>query len=181
MHPTQKPAVGSPQELTGTPGDTLRVAADYLLQHGWIQGLYFARVASDGDPCPAACAVGAIRYAVYGYANTAAVPAAPLVGHVEAAMQVLAEAIGAQPIPYGDREWVEVLQDCVAEWNDAPGFTAEDVADALLEAAEAHDRAVYNDNELDHDRIPTDEGFTAWQRARLAHTGLGVIATGGAR
>src|SRR5690606_10602402 len=66
MHATQPPPPAKPSTVEPSPADLLRQAARYLAEHGWIQGSYYA----DPDaPSPAACVVGAIAIAAYGYPN----------------------------------------------------------------------------------------------------------------
>jgi hypothetical protein len=180
MHPTQKPADTGPTdtgELTGTPADTLRVAATYLETHGWTQGVFFAGIT---DLYPPACAAGAIRAVVYGYPDDKITPAHPLLGCVQAALSTLAESLGLADSVDADWDWFEVVQDTIASWNDATERTLEQVVQALRDAADDYDRETYGGNELDHDRLPTEEGFRAWQYAQATTNDDSIQHTGGA-
>src|SRR4051794_37815070 len=68
MQPTQKQPTGActtrAASMPDTPAQVLRDAALYLQRHGWTQGLYFEPV--DGTDFPLACAMGAVRMAVFG-------------------------------------------------------------------------------------------------------------------
>jgi hypothetical protein len=50
--------------VTVTPADVLRHAADYLLEHGWIQDDFYDN--GDDGPTPAACMAGAIAIVATG-------------------------------------------------------------------------------------------------------------------
>jgi hypothetical protein len=50
--------------VTMTPADVLRQAADYLVEHGWIQDGFYDN--GDDGPTPAACMAGAIAIVATG-------------------------------------------------------------------------------------------------------------------
>lgn len=176
MHPTQKPAENSLQELTGTPADTLRVAAGYLDEHGWTRCRFFD---NDEEPQPAACLVGAVRYAVYGYPNAELSLDRPLGHHVDKALYVLAGFLGVDVLD-GLEPWLDCTADAVQAWNDRPGRTAEQVTQAMREAADVYECETYGQHTLDHDRIPTPGGFAAWHQARTAPNDADANHIGGA-
>jgi hypothetical protein len=52
--------------MTDTPATVLRNAAEYIWRHGWTQEQFYDRETESGEFFPPACAVGAIRLAVFG-------------------------------------------------------------------------------------------------------------------
>lgn len=96
--------------MSATPQDVLREAARILMRDGWTQG-------EVGTPGGTKCAVGAIKAAcgvhLYDWSDTAVAAADLLQNWVD---------------PRGSYR--------VADWNDAPERTAEDVILALKRAAE---------------------------------------------
>ncbi|GAA1879630.1 DUF6197 family protein [Asanoa iriomotensis] len=130
-----------PDPATATPAIRLRTAACYLRRHGWHQGDMFA----DPDaPYPAACALGAIRMAVYGtsvidadapkgaeaFEATVCVLADYLVMHLDVPDPSDALAAG-----YG-----EDLEELVGGWNDDPARNVSHVIAAFYGAADEWDR-----------------------------------------
>jgi hypothetical protein len=91
-------------------GRILVEAAEYLEEHGWIQGAGFA----DRDlPCPAACAMGAIEMAA----------------SASKSYDLWVSAINRmQNYLHGKR---------IDSWNDVKGRTKEEVIDTLRQAAPA--------------------------------------------
>ena len=63
MHATQPPTPDSTDTPTVPPVTALRLAADYLDQHGWIQGDYYVPWDAEHPP---ACTLGALAIACYG-------------------------------------------------------------------------------------------------------------------
>jgi hypothetical protein len=128
MHPTQNQ---SPTPVT--PAVTLRSAARYLEQHGWIQGRYYA----DATPgtLPAACTLGAIGIAVYG--KVTEVPPAeyhrPEFPQFQAAVAALVEYLVQSPKYDLDEQYL------ISLWNDRSGRLAARVGSALLAAADDWD------------------------------------------
>jgi hypothetical protein len=162
MHPThQQP---EPAQVDTTPARVLRDAATYLDRHGWTQGNFYKFFAH--DPMPAACAVGAIRMAVYGKPVTGI----DFIGEPDArtlcvrAEATLADHLGIDTTDTDLRDLDTT--DGIVRWNDHTNRTRFDITDALRAAAEACDAEVYGDNELDHDRVPTAAGFYAWLAER---------------
>ena len=138
MHPTQKQVDATDgtrtDALSATPADTLRVAATYLEEHGWTRCRFFDFT---NQLEPAACVVGAIRYAVYGYPEDSLRLDGPLGRHVERALWAVADSLGVDVLD--DLEpWLDCTADAVQAWNDRPGRTAADVIQALHEAADAY-------------------------------------------
>ena len=127
----------------GTPADTLRCAATYLITHGWHQGDRFADTAA-GNPFPPASADGAIRAAVYGHPNDTAELAGKPGWHVDIATAALADWLGLADILDSQNllGWLDDSTDAVADWNDTPGRTLHQVLQALHDAAEDYDHTV---------------------------------------
>jgi hypothetical protein len=127
MHPTQlQPDTA---EVDTTPARVLRDAATYLDRHGWTQSTFYTY--RDTATMPAACALGAIRMAVYGYpvdCSQRLADAAALRLTI-AAIQLLAEQIGVEIDP-DDLDPV----DEIAQWNDRSDRTRFDVVEALRTA-----------------------------------------------
>jgi hypothetical protein len=127
-----------------TPAGTLRFAAAYLLEHGWIQGDMFANPDQDN---PAACALGAIRMAVIGTTEVSVehlrVDVLSTFDHTVGVLaDHLVDAYGVDlpgahlPTPVvftGDLEHV------VVRWNDEPQRIASHVIAAMHGAAEQWD------------------------------------------
>ena len=135
MQPTHT-QVTDPAVTTGT---TLRRAGLYLLAHGWHQGDMFA---DPDQPTPAACALGAIRMAVYG---TPTVTVEQLdeqaCGEFDHAVGVLSDYLvefyGLDPVPAEEYPEVGTPQaDVVIEWNDSSCTIASHVIAALNGAAD---------------------------------------------
>jgi hypothetical protein len=115
------------------PARVLRVAAAYLDRNGWIQRDMFA---DDPVPEPAACAMGAITYAVTGRLinvfNRYSVASLREYDVVDATAFALADDLcRSGRIPFVVDPVMEV--EC---WNDAPGRTEVDVYQAMLWAAD---------------------------------------------
>jgi hypothetical protein len=135
MHPThQQPA---PAEVDMTPAHVLRDAALYLERHGWTRGLLYADHLA---VIPPACAVGAIRYAMFGSpvitaTNEQMTQADPIVS-------VLADYVYDPDNPPPDIDtWAsEHPNAVVTDWNDTHGRTADEVIAALRAAADDWDR-----------------------------------------
>jgi hypothetical protein len=138
MHATQLEVTAD----TMTPAATLRSAADYLIRHGWWQGDLY----DDPDqPTPAACALGAIRMAVYGTASierdTLTVDRAvaydraarQLAGHLANHGEIGGVALAAV-LPSVD------VTEVVGNWNDQPDRNAAQVLAVLVGAADEWDR-----------------------------------------
>ncbi len=138
MQPTQQPV---PDD--SVTAQRLRQAALYLLRHGWQQGDMFA---DPGQPTPAACALGAIRMAVYGtpavsdvYCDEQRCEAFDRAVGVFA--DFLVEYYGVEPI--AAEEYVETGSpeaDLVIEWNDRSDRIASHVIAAFYGAADEWDR-----------------------------------------
>lgn len=90
--------------------DVLDAAADYIRTHGWHQG----DLGFEGGP---RCLIGAIDEA-------AQEEWAPL----DAAVAHVSRCLGLRPLP--SSKWVSA-----AKWNDRPERSADEVIDALMEAA----------------------------------------------
>ena len=124
-----------------TPAVTLRGAGLYLVRHGWCQGDMYA------DPeaaFPAACALGAIRMAVFG---TPAITVDPGGAYACAsAVGVLADHLVrrldvADPSDALTSRLGIGLEQIVADWNDDPARIASHVIAAMYAAADEWDRA----------------------------------------
>jgi len=147
MHPTQDPArtvrlreqrhADDVGDVYGTPADTLRCAATYLITHGWHQGDRFG-TPDTGSPFPAASVDGAIRAAVYGYPNDAAELDGKPGWHVDIATAALADWLGLADIHDSQSllTWLDDCADAVADWNDKPLRTLPQVLLALRDAAD---------------------------------------------
>jgi hypothetical protein len=137
MHATQPQPSSAPAALDPDPADTLRRAGEHLAQHGWIQHAYF----DDHDsPQPAACALGALAIAAYGYANPD-----PYLDTFRPDDEELADAwhrfvtAEAALIDYLGLDCVDPTNEVctVHSWNDSDGRTAADVITTLHAAANA--------------------------------------------
>jgi hypothetical protein len=110
----------------------LRDAATYLDRHGWTQSTFYTY--RDAETMPAACALGAIRMAVYGYpvdcSQRLADPSSLRL--TLAAIRLLAEHIGVEIDP-DDLDPV----DEIAHWNDSSDRTRFDVVEAMRNAGGA--------------------------------------------
>lgn len=133
MQATLNPAhdeAGTPPCPAAEPtiGRTLRQVAQYLTDHGWIQGAYYD--ATGGSFTPPACLVGALGMVCYG--GPVAAPAQmfddPGFGRFEAALAFLDQVLN-------DRFGVVAY-----EFNDARGRVAIEVRAALDGAADVWDR-----------------------------------------
>jgi hypothetical protein len=122
-------------DVAATPADTLRNAAAYLTEHGWIQGMAFA---DHTAATPAACAYGAIRMAVGGH------PRKYVTQSQDVAIGRAIEALVEHLYPgrnHGDlATTILPAQKLVTEWNDHPDTTAGEAFAALAAAARAWDR-----------------------------------------
>ena len=159
MHRTQNQPHSPAPAVDISPATILRGAAQYLTAHGWTQGAYYADIT---QPFPAACVTGAIAMAAYG--RTTPYPShtnAPGVRDYRRAVDALADYLDLEGHYDPDSDIVLPFS-----WNDDPDRTAEQVISTLHAAAEQCDRETYEQNELDHDRIPTTEGFLAWVGTR---------------
>lgn len=134
MHPTQKPLLTT-DGADESPAHTLRAAALYLDDHGWIQGAYYATTSPSTMFTPAACALGAIAIVVHGTVvdcpESSELPGYPA---LDGARQALTTSLNkAADIP----PW----EFTIGEWNDQSGRTVEQVIQACRNAADAYDRA----------------------------------------
>jgi hypothetical protein len=135
------PEPSATDPVAATPAVILRGAGLYLVRHGWCQGDAFA------DPeaaFPAACALGAIRMAVFG---------TPAISDDTAASCELAAAVGVltdhlvRQLGVPDAEDAITsrcgigLEQIVADWNDDPARIVPHVIAALHGAADAWDKA----------------------------------------
>lgn len=145
MQPTQKPsvepAIGPAIVAVTTPAATLRDAALYLERHGWTQGLFFD-LASDG-PFPPACAMGAIRMAVYGSTSADT----DTINSVQPALVVNTYRHFAgylDPVLIADLDQRPdasySASDIIGDWNDCADRTAAEVITILRDAADDWDR-----------------------------------------
>jgi hypothetical protein len=143
MHPTQQPTA----DRSETPAAVLRHAAIYLWRYGWIKAAFYHQPDPDLElPFPPACAVGAIRAAVFGRPMDALYDTAGsqlddpdhngLVDQCIAAQQVLAKEVDPEFDPD-----VSVTLDVIADWNDTAERTIADVLIALYCAADDWDAA----------------------------------------
>lgn len=128
-------------DLTGTPADTLRVAATYLADYGWWQGDLYADLTIS---CPPADVPGAVRAVVYGYANDAPVLDGRLGWHVDIALGVLADHLDHLNTGQPDDGltllgWLDYAGHAVTAWNDDTGRTLDQVLTAMRAAADRYD------------------------------------------
>ena len=142
MHATQPPptpgtGIADEPERSAT-ADVLRRAADHLTKHGWVQHHYYGT----NHPHPAACAVGALAIAAYGYPHadpfSAAFdgPASELDAwhlFVDAEF-ALAAYLGLHTIADGPA----LFDESIHGWNDHPSRTSTEVIAALNAAADRH-------------------------------------------
>lgn len=110
-----------------TVADTLRAAANYIREHGWVQGLY--------DEPDGACAIGGLMHAcgekVCGADAFMRLPLATIVD----ALRLVAPRVPTPPA-WQQREWASYLMSkAIAGWNDAEGQTKENVIAGLEYAA----------------------------------------------
>ncbi len=113
-------------ELVLTPADVLTGAALYIERHGLHQGEMFT------DPTaltPPACLQGAIRMAACGGTAIDYTPGTAAL--VEECIELLAEYLCGLDYPVVHT----APGDCVADWNDTPGRTADHVIAALRAVA----------------------------------------------
>ena len=140
MHPTRIRAT-TPDP---TPAATLRRAADYLEAHGWIQGQYYA---SWNDEQPAACTVGALAVAAYGYPHPE-----PFCDDFEAGDDALIDCWSAfVNAEFALAAYLGLLRvderrdpddmESVHTWNDKPARTGPEVIAALRAAADDYEAA----------------------------------------
>jgi hypothetical protein len=122
-----------PTDAPVTPAVVLRCAATYLDAHGWARGAFFE---PDSDaPFPAACAVGAIRLAVYGSLD-AAFPDGVLSNSADFQLTTRTQRVFAAHLnPCFDPEQISAI-DVIGDWNDADGRTLAEVIANLIEAAD---------------------------------------------
>ncbi len=137
MHPTHNPSVDVTAVVDSTPADVLRGAALYLRRHGFHQGDMFASLTTLTPP---ACAQGAVKMAICGSPH--ATYTLDQAGLFDQTMTVLAEHAG---MPYDwdahrlpDTEPVAPAE-WVADWNDDPDRTVEQVITAMTTAADDWD------------------------------------------
>jgi hypothetical protein len=139
MHPTHtQPTVTG---VEPTPAQTLRDAALYLERHGWIQGeLYGDHIAV----IPPACAVGAIRCALFGspivtatYEQTT--QADPIVGVLAHHLHDTGNDTPPDTDEWGPTPW-DSPNAIITDWNDASGRTADEVIATLRAVADQWDR-----------------------------------------
>jgi hypothetical protein len=138
MNPTQNQPTA---EVDVTPAQVLRDAALYLQRHGWTQGaLYDDHLAV----IPPACAVGAIRCAIFGGPIVTAT--CDQMTQLDPIVGVLADHVHdtGNDTPADTGEWGSVPGDSpnaiVTDWNDAHGRTANEVIASLRTAADDWDR-----------------------------------------
>jgi hypothetical protein len=142
MQPTQNPPTepifGPDVEAVTTPAVTLRNAALYVERHGWTQSLFFD-LAHDG-PFPPACAMGAIRMAVYG--STSLDPDTTDVDQQALLTRANRQLAGYLDPDFGISEDDDPYSasDRIGDWNDETDRTAADVITTLREAADDWDR-----------------------------------------
>jgi hypothetical protein len=136
-------------DVAATPADTLRNAAAYLAEHGWIQGMAFA---DHTAATPAACAYGAIRMAAGG------TPTRHTTAEQDTTIGHAIESLAMHLYPgrfRGDiASTVRSAQKLVTEWNDHRNTTADAMVAALTGAALAWDRR-------HHTPVPVDESRRA--------------------
>ena len=135
MHPTVHPVdLGTTEPVDLTPADALRGTAGYLRRHGWTQHDY---VASGLEQFPAACVVGAIGIAAYGYATSN--PYGDY--HDHAGRRLFGRAVDFfddHVVLHHDPSRDDMVSGI--GWNDDPRRTAEQVIAALEAAADDWDR-----------------------------------------
>lgn len=153
MQPTQSPArepdahPATPVALT--PATYLRGAGLYLVRHGWRQGDMFGCLSDDDQregldpaekptPFPKACALGAVRMAVFGTAeftaDTAASSAFDQTVGVFAGYLVDFYGVADPSDAITSRSRIG-LEEIVSGWNDDPDRIAAHVIAALYAAA----------------------------------------------
>lgn len=132
MQPTQK------QPTVTNPAEVLTRSADYLVAHGWVRNAMYDLC--DDSLTPPACAVGAIRVAVFGrpvYNDLdfdEHTPDEPIKALAELVLEV--EHILLMLLPNKPETHPECsVMDRIAVWNDWPGRTADEVILALRHAA----------------------------------------------
>lgn len=130
MHSTHLPVSAARDE--STIADTLRLAALYLMRHGWVQDDFFARHPQH-NPFPAADLVGALVMVITGR-RMLPCEIAEVCGHdtsrrLRDILAYLAWWLGLRGAGNGD--YLPVVQD----WNDRPGRVPEEVIDELMAAA----------------------------------------------
>lgn len=135
MHSTHHPLSAARDE--SPIADTLRLAALYLMRHGWVQHDYFARHPEPNDPFPPADLLGALVMVITGQKMLPCEITEACGGDTYRqftdTLTYLAWWLGLRDT--GNGEHLHVLQD----WNDRPGRLPGDVIDELMAAA-AHTR-----------------------------------------
>jgi hypothetical protein len=124
----------STADAASTPADTLRGAAAYLAEYGWIRGQAFVDTTADQPP---GCVYGAIRIACGGS------PHRHLTDEQDAAIDQAMEALAChlQPVDRdGNGMHRGSAYPIVTGWNDHPHTTAGQVIAALHAAANAWDK-----------------------------------------
>ena len=174
MHRTQNPtgtAADTDDTIVVTPADILRGAARYLEIHGWTQRDHYS---NQGGPFPPACALGAIGMAAHGHLVVLPCNSGPGRRDARRARQYLTDYLTDLGIIAAPADEWDTTPATVYDWNDRDDQTAETVIATLHAAADEYvfehatddERETYAQNELDHDRLPTREGFAAWLGAR---------------
>lgn len=113
--------------------DILRDSAEYIAEHGWVQGQSFEGESEDVDfswtriaaTTPGACALGSIYYISNRFQFE----------DMARARIALAATIEGVP-PTGSLVQTSIASGVVAEWNDRPERSAEDVILMMKKAAE---------------------------------------------
>lgn len=132
MQPTQE------RPTVTTPAEVLDRSADYLAAHGWVRNAMYDLC--DDSRTPAACAVGAIRVAVFGRPvyndldfdeHTNDEPIEALAELVITTEHLLIRLLPDKPETHPECS----VMDRIAVWNDWPGRTADEVILALRQAA----------------------------------------------
>jgi hypothetical protein len=127
----------STADVAATPADTLRDAAAYLAEHGWIQGEAFATTTAEQ---PACCVYGAIRIACGGSPRAYVTSDQDIA--ISRAMYALAIHLHPGYRPHhrdGNLNPFIPAQRIVTGWNDQQ-TAADDVIAALHAAADEWDR-----------------------------------------
>ncbi|MDM4720360.1 hypothetical protein QTQ03_12535 [Micromonospora sp. WMMA1363] len=136
MKATQHPPTG----VQVTPADLLRMAALYLLRHGWTQGRYYA---TTDTPTPPACAAGAIGIASAGHRVEHFTQLDPdALADYLAALAAFVDYLDASHPMFLVDDDGSVIDEHTSpySWNDDPTRTTEQVITALQAAAHEWDR-----------------------------------------
>jgi hypothetical protein len=127
-----------------SPAEVLRAAALYLERHGWNQDTYYPPGTAGHCLTPPACALGALGMVVYGHPVTEPESESnPDFRQLDRARAALREHLETHGLAVTGPMWTwddgEPDPVTIADWNDEPDRTQNEVITALNAAADAWD------------------------------------------